>query len=339
MNEADSKTYEIWQDFDKIYPGGAGELDSVMDKLRADSFFGMLSDSLSAAIEGAVSVFCALFGICIITVALGYLSFDEKKMRLIESSSLTVFSLLVFSFISPIITLMESSLSSLLDFTSSLAPILSSILLSLGCVNGAGTQALGMNVVTSLISLLSKSILLPLSFSVFAFAAASSVSEKGAPRIIKSIKTVFFSVFGILTTVLFSSLGLQNLVSSAADGLYIKTAKQAISGIVPVVGSTISASLSSFFGALSLLRGSVFGMSIVFILSLFLPCFFSLLLIRVAFSLAESFMEFCESSGGVRLFSSFLLGIDTLLALYVLSFLSSFFGLFFFLKGGGAALA
>jgi hypothetical protein len=338
VSDFQSEIDKLWESFDKLYPGGAGELDKVGEKISVEGFLNILTDSLSASLESGVAVLSALLGISVITVVLSYLSFDERRARIMEISSLTVFSFIVFSFVSPIITMVEGSLSSLLDFTSSLSPILSSILLSFGCVNGAGVQALSMNLISSLISFSVKNLLLPLSFSVFAFAIAASVSEKGAPRVLKGIKGVFFSLFGILSTVLFSSLSLQSMISSASDSLYIKTAKQAISRLVPVVGSTISASLSSLYAAFGLLRGGVFGMSLVFVLSLFLPGFFSILFLRFAFSLSVSFMDFCENTGGVRLFSSFIFGIDTLLSLYVLSFLSVFFGLFFFLKGGGAAL-
>ena len=338
MTDVQYEIDKLWESFDKLYPGGAGAIDKVGEKISLEGFFNIIIDSLSSSLESGVAVLSALLGISIITVVLSYLSFDERKTRIMELSSLAVFSLLVFSFVSPIITVISGSLSSLLDFTSSLSPLLSAILLSVGCVNGAGVQALSMSLITSLISFSVKNLLLPISFSVFTFAAVSSVSEKGAPRVLKGIKGVFFSLFGMLTTVLFSSLGLQSMISTASDSFYIKTAKQAISGLVPVVGSTISASLSSLYAAFGLLRGGVFGMSLVFILSLFLPGFFSILFLRFAFSLSANFMDFCESTGGVRFFSSFILGIDTLLSLYVLSFLSVFFGLFFFLKGGGAAL-
>ncbi len=325
---------DFWQEFDKIYPGGAGNMENAADAVGIESFLELLFDSFKGAFKGSLSILTTLLGICIVTVALSYLSLDEKKGKTVELSALTASSLLIFSLIRPMIFSIESSLSSLLDFVSSLSPILSGILLAYGNVNTAMAQALNMNIIISVISFAAKNLLLPAAFAIFAFAMLSSVSEGDAPRVVKWLKNCFFTVFGIASGLLFSSLALQNVLANSADGLYIKTAKQAVSGMIPVVGSTISASLSSLMSAFAYAKGAMGAMSIAFIVSLFLPAFFSLLLLRAALSLCGSFMEFCSMGGGVRLFSAFTSGVDALLAVYVLSFLSAAFGIVFFMKGG-----
>lgn len=333
--KTDGNSYEgFWEEFNKIYPGGAGDIENVADYVGIEQFFRLLLDSFEGALKTSLSSLITLFGICIAAVALGYLAFDEKKSKLLEASALTVFSVLIFSLIKPLVFSIEESLNALLDFTGSLSPILSGIMLAYGSVNSAASQALNMNVATSIISFFSKNLLLPVSFAVFAFAMLSSISENEAPRTVKWLKNTFFTVFGIASALLFSSLALQNILAGAQDGVYIRTAKQMLSGMIPVVGSTISASLSSLMGAFTYVKSAVGTMSILLLVGLFLPAFFSLLLLRGALSLCQSFMEFASMGGGVRLFSAFLAGIDTLLAVYVLSFLCAMFGIVFFMKGG-----
>ena len=308
--------------------------DNGLLSLDIDQVLVMIFNSFNQALKGAVSFFTTLLGICILTIGMSLIAFDERKSKFLEISILSMFAALIFSYIRPMIYSIRDALCSLLDFTELLTPILSGVMLAYGNHNSAISGALGMNIVTTLIAFISKSLLLPLSFLQFSFAMISPISENEATRISKWIKNVFVSVFAILSTLLFSSLAVQNVMASSLDGIYLKTAKQALSGMIPVVGSTISASLSSLMGAFTYVKGTVGTLSIAFILSLFLPIFFALLFLRFAISFSSTFMDFASIGAGVRLFNSFLAGVDTLMSIFVLSFLSSFFALVFFMKGG-----
>jgi hypothetical protein len=336
MKNADSVKENLFSLFDKIFPYESLGLEAENTEIGIEHFFNIFLSSFNSSLKASVPVLSGLFAICTIVAAFSYFTFDERKMALVENAVLTVSSISIYSLISPIVLLVQGSLSDLLDFVSSLAPVFSAVMLAYGNTNSAVFESLNMNLVTSAVSFVLNNLLMPLSLASFAFAMISSFSEGAAPKVNKTIKTVFFTALGTVSTLLFSSLSLQGVLASAKDGVYVRTAKQMMSGMVPVVGGTLSASLSSLIAAFGYVKGVMGTLSVAFILSLFLPTLFSLLFLRLALSFALSFMEFASMGGGVRVFSAFISGIDTLLALFVASFLCSIFGVVFFIKGGAS---
>jgi hypothetical protein len=57
-------TLDYWKEFDKIYPGGAGNIEDVMENAGAERFLKLVLSSFSDAFQSTVSVFFTLFGIC-----------------------------------------------------------------------------------------------------------------------------------------------------------------------------------------------------------------------------------------------------------------------------------
>lgn len=325
---------ELWDEFDKIFPGGAGDIESAYERVGVEEFFEFFIDAFSKSVKESLSSLLLLFGLCITVSVMARISFTQKWGRLTEIAGLTVSSFLIFETVKPLLFSVKDALITLSDFISSLLPVFTGVLFAVGNVSTAETQALNMTLISAIISFLAKNLLLPIVFFIFAFAMASPISSKEGEKSAKWLKTVFFVIFGLASTLLFGSLSLQSVIASSSDTIYLKTAKQMLSSVVPVVGSTISTSLSSLMGAFGMIKSSAGALSIVFILTLFLPSFLSLLFARATLSLCSSFMDFCSMEGGVRLFNSFLAGIDTLLCVYVISFLGATFSVTTFMKSG-----
>ena len=317
-------------------PGGAGEIDDAMERCGFEEIYEVFLEALTDGFASFLSTFFLVFGISLIIAVMSKISLSEEHSRLLEISSLTVFSIMLFESIRPSIFAVQETITQLSDFLSAALPIFTGVLLSAGNVNTATAQGFGINLLTTSISLLARELLLPISFGVFAFAAISSFTQKEAPKIAKWLRGSFFAVFGILSTLLFSGLAMQNVIARAQDTLYLRTARQMLGSLVPAVGATISASLSSLMGAFGCIKSSMGAMGIVFSLSIFLPVFFILLFQRATFAICSFFLEFSSSDGGVRLFKGFLCGIDTLLCMYVLSFLCAIFSFVSFMRGGNA---
>jgi stage III sporulation protein AE len=124
------------------------------------------------------------------------------------------------------------------------------------------------------------------------------------------------------------------MIASASDTAYLRAAKYAASGMIPIVGGTVSSALATLAGGLSYVKSAV-GVSaaLVIVLTAISPMV-ALLLYRLAFSFCLSILEFMGSSGGVRVFSAFRTAFDTLISVYAVSAVVYITEIVIFLKCG-----
>ena len=333
---ASSGLWEYWERFKEVLPGGEslGDGTEVLDRISASS---VLADIISAVKSGyseALSCFFSLFGVCVLVAVFLNFSPSERALPIVECAVLTLASVAVFTVIRPVVYIARDSLLSVSKLFTSIIPISCGLLAASGNLTVAGVQAAGMSLTGSLVVRLSTELLLPMVFTIFSFALICGFASKESRAIVGYIRSTFLVIFGLISTVLLSTFALQSSIATASDTLTLRTAKQLLGATVPVVGSTISASLSSVLGAFSFIRSSMGAGAVVVLLSLMLPPLVSLLLVRLSLSLCTTFLDFVGTGGGVRVFSAFTSGIDTLLSVYVISCVAYVFELFVFMRCG-----
>jgi stage III sporulation protein AE len=150
----------------------------------------------------------------------------------------------------------------------------------------------------------------------------------------KNIKGLFNWILGIGTTVLLAAVSMQSIIAGAQDTAYLRAAKYAASGMIPLVGSTVSGALGTLAGGLSYVKSAVGVSAVMMIVTLALAPLVTLLLYRLAFSLSISFLEFMDAKGGVRSFSAFRSALDALIAVYSLSAVVYVSEIVVFMKSG-----
>ena len=148
------------------------------------------------------------------------------------------------------------------------------------------------------------------------------------------MKKLFSWFLGIVTVMISGTLSLQTMVASARDCAAMRAAKYAASGMIPVVGSTVAAALSTLASGVSYVKGIVGGGAVFVLISIMLSPLVLMLMYRFALSFAKFASEFFEIGGGVKIFSAYLYSLDTVLATYALSCLVYLFEIILFVKGG-----
>lgn len=332
-------TSSIWEDFCEIVPGDTQvplDGEEMISGVGIDSLLSEIISALRGEGGGALSFFLMLFAMAmLIALAESAYPFENAAFsRHISAAVAMIASVIIFGRIGPVCFSVKESLLFLTDFFSSLVPILTAILTAGGNIHAAPVQALNMNITLSLISKLSSSLLLPLCFALFALALAGSVDGGGISAVSKGIKSAFMWLLGISTTVILAAVSMQSVIAGAADSAYLRAAKYAASGMIPVVGSTVSSALATLSGGLSYVKSAV-GISAVFIIiCTALSPLISLLLHRFAFSVSIAFLEYMGSSGGVRVFSAFRAALDALISVYVISTIIYISEIIVFMKCG-----
>lgn len=157
--------------------------------------------------------------------------------------------------------------------------------------------------------------LLPLSAMTFSASMVSSFDTGGiTDGVAKGIRSIFNFLVGITSLLIVGILGVQTVVSVSVDNLALKSAKYAVSGMIPVVGSTVSGALSALIAGVKLLSGTVGSVSVIALLSVVSLPLIRLLFFRFCLFICITVCSFSQGSFGAKLFTSVRGALDTLIA-------------------------
>lgn len=329
---------DILDDFSDIIPDGI-EANSGEELTAGIGFEAILEEIAGAVSEGTGSVatfFLMLFGFAVVMTLCDTTPFSDggqmgKSIRVAVSM---VASVSIFTSLYEVCTTVRTSLEEVVDFFSSVIPVLTLISTSSGATSTAAAQATNMNITLSLIGKFCTGALLPMSFAIFALSFASSIGDGGGASVARGVKSIFMWGTGLVSAILAASIAMQSVVASAADNATLRAARYAASGMIPIVGSTVSSALSTLGGGLAFVKSTVGMASVAVILLLTLAPLVSLLLYRLAFSACLIFLQYSGSEGGVRCFSAFKSALDALIAVYSMSTLVLVVEIVIFIKGG-----
>ncbi len=335
---ASAEEVDFWQEFKDILPSGSN-FENQEDVISGVGIEAFLSEILTA-FEGGKNEFLSFLSLVLGVVLLIAsaetfgLGSESKFKREIDIGIVTISAILIFNAIRPVVFSVKDGISEMGGFFSSLTPILTAISASGGNLNSAGVQAFNMNITCSVIGYLSSSLLMPLSFMMFALVLADGVGGGRAAVLARGIKNTFMWVVGICSAVLIGMFSLQSLIATASDGAYLRSAKYAISGSIPIVGGTVSSALGALAGGLSYAKSTVGVASVGVIITMSLSVLLLLLLYRAALSAAVMILEFVGSNIGVKMFGAFKGAFDALVAIFSMTTLVCIFEIVVFIKSG-----
>lgn len=336
--EASEVSDDYLSDFEDILPEDVsfGSLDGedVISSLGIESLLALVMGEVSGRSGEVVSFFLLLVG------SLAFLAVAESmsdKLSSVASAAVGIaVASVLFSRIAPLFTEVLTSLGQISSFFISLSPLMASITLSGGGAGAAAVQSVGAGVIISFVQFFTGDLFLSLASLSLAMSALSAFGEGGVMSIVGGIKNIFLWVMGIVTAVLAASLSLQTLVASSSDSAGMRAAKYAASGMIPIVGSSISGALSTLASGLSYVKGVVGGVSVFVIVGYFLAPLIMLLLYRLALSISLSLGEFVGAGVAKKIFTSFRFSLDALIAVYAISALLYIFQIILFVKSGVA---
>ena len=147
--------------------------------------------------------------------------------------------------------------------------------------NGAPVSAAARQGVTllgfSLLMTLIRQLLIPLVYGyVAASAAHAALGNEGLKRLAGLLKSIVATLLGALLTAFVFYLTISGAVAGNADAVAQKTAKMAISGMVPVVGGILSDAADTVVAGAGVLKGTVGTLGLVAVLAICLLPFLRL---------------------------------------------------------------
>lgn len=165
-----------------------------------------------------------------------------------------------------LMTLGQEAMESLQGFTTLLLPTLAAAAAAAGTPAGAAARQMATVLFSDLLMALITRVLIPLTYAYVAAAALNAAL--GSDALNRLAKTLKGFITGVLTAVMVAFVGylsVSGVVAGSADALSVKTAKMAISGMVPVVGGVLSDAAETVLAGAGTLKNAVgvFGMLVI----------------------------------------------------------------------------
>lgn len=152
----------------------------------------------------------------------------------------------------------REAISRMAGFADLLLPTLAAAAAAGGTPASAAARQMATVLFSDLLIQLISRVLIPLTYLYIAACAAhAAIGNGGLKRIAKTLKGI---ITGCLTTVLLVFVGylsVSGVIAGAADAVSVKTAKLAISGMVPVVGGVLSDAAETVLASAAILRNTI----------------------------------------------------------------------------------
>lgn len=316
-DEGDSELSTLLDSFREILPSGfSADADSAMEAIS----FKALLESLFGANSGLDiwKFFAMLLGISVLFSVVE--SYSEGLGALAISAAAVSLSVPIYKSLFGLVEAVGQTLEQGASFFSRLLPILTAITAMGGGGATALAEASGMSLSLSFVSSVVVENLLPLVNMMLAVSLVCAIgSDSVGSSVAGVVKEFFYFGLGLVTTVLGATLSFQRVLSASKDTLTMRGVKYALSGMIPVVGGTVSSALSTLISGVGMISGTVGITSAAVIISVMGAPLIQLLLYRLAFKACICYAELSGATFGKKVLSSFMGTLDLLIAVSALS--------------------
>lgn len=217
---------------------------------------------------------------------------NENVAKITYYVQYILIAVLIISSFSNIVEMVRESVQNMIGFTQCLIPLLMTLLLTTGSITSAGLIQPILLFTISLMANLFQMVILPFILISTALAIVSKLSDKiQIDKIAKFMKSSTIWVMGIILTIFVGILSIEGTLSSSVDGITAKTAKAAVSNIIPVVGKVLGDAVDTVIGCSSILKNAVGVVGIVVILSICVAPILKLTILTIAYHLTAAVAE------------------------------------------------
>lgn len=259
--------------------------------LSITDFLKMISFGIMYKLKEPLSILATLLAVILLASLLN--TFENTFNQNSLGQTFQIVSILCVSglIVTPIIEILKH-ISLLIEqigtFLLSFLPVFTGII----TVSGKPLTAFAYNgvlmVVVQVVSVVSKSILIPLCGSYLALVICSAVTNQiDISNFIKTLKTILMWTLGFLLTIFVAILTIKSFVASSADTVTMKAGKYVAGSFIPVIGGMISDTLSIIQSSMGVIKSSVGTFGIIVILISFIPSIVSVLFMNLSIKLAQ----------------------------------------------------
>ena len=216
---------------------------------------------------------------------------------------------LIMSNFTEIIELVRKTANDLVGFINVLIPLLLTLMVYTGNITTSTIIEPVILFVSNFVGNLIVNILIPIVLIIVVFSIISKISEKvQINKLSKFLKSGVLWVLGVILTIYVGVVSLEGSLSSCVDGITAKTAKAAVSSIIPVVGKVLGDVVDSVLGCGVILKNAVGFVGVIVILGICIMPIIKIAMLSIIYSLAsvviqpiadEKLVNLLDEMGGV----------------------------------------
>ncbi len=284
-------------------PGGATALMGV-EQLAA-----LLLSAVQDGLSVSASFFARMLVLALLFALLARLTDDlaAAGTARIAELGLTVFlGFFVYRMAAADITSLTASLTDVKSLSTGLAPVFVGLYAAGGSTATATAAASGFTAFSYLLEHVCITLLLPALHLLFGLTALGNAGlGAGTDGIFSTLRGLYITVLSLLSLLLVTSLGFQTALAASADSVAAASVRFTLGQLIPVVGGSISSTWRTLTASLALLKSTVGTLSVVALLLMLLPTLITLLLHRLALSLAAGVSNLLGAPKSAKIFTSF----------------------------------
>lgn len=199
---------------------------------------------------------------------------------------------LVMANFTEIIKLVKDTASDLVGFINLLLPLLLTLMVYTGSI---ATSTILQPIILFTINFIGNIIqdmLIPIMLIIVVFAIISKISDRvQIEKISKFLKSSVVWFLGIVLTVFVGIVSLEGTLSSSVDGITAKTAKAAVSSVIPVVGKILGDVVDSVLGCGVILKNAIGIIGVIIIIGICILPIIKIGTLSIIYSLASAIVE------------------------------------------------
>lgn len=225
-------------------------------------------------IKNTITIFASIILIIVVNSILNCITEGLENKNISQIAFFVQYILIVTIILtnfSNIIDSVKEAVNNMTDFCNMLIPVMMTLIISTGSVTTASIVEPIIVFMISLISNFINNVAIPIVLVSTALGIISKISDKvQIDRLAKRLKSSVLWVIALIMTIFVTVVSINGSLSGRVDAVASKTAKTAISNLIPFVGKILGDAMDSVLSCGSLLKGSigVFGTIVIIAISI-----------------------------------------------------------------------
>lgn len=217
--------------------------DAVTGNIDNKSIFKSVFNKLGINLSEIVKVFINILVIVLIHSLLKSLTDgleNESVSKLVYYTQYILIVTIIMSSFSEILKNINNTIENMTGFTGILIPILTSLMVFTGSIATSGALEPILLFIIELVAGAIKIFIIPVISLISVLVIVSKISDRvQINKLSKFMKSSVIWILGIILTIFVGVISLEGSLTSAVDGITAKTAKAAVSTLIPVVRKNI----------------------------------------------------------------------------------------------------
>ena len=199
---------------------------------------------------------------------------------------------LIMSNFTEIIKLVQETANNLVGFINVLIPLLLTLMVYTGSITTSTVLEPIILFISNFTGNIIVNVLIPVVLIIVVFSIISKISERiQIEKISKFLKSSAVWFLGIVLTIFVGVVSLEGTLSSSVDGITAKTAKAAVSSVIPVVGKVLGDVVDSVLGCGVILKNAVGFIGVIVIIGICIMPIIKIGTLSIIYSLASAVVQ------------------------------------------------